>query len=244
METNKIQKYRSVLAILGVLLLIPGFASTQEKSVKLKISVSNTSLEQSQEIDVNINLPKELTKTDIISSDGLQIGYDEGTKGLVAKDKVTLQPAETTFFYVVARDVWLISDEEIRLLRAELDSFRISTSEYYVQQQMVELIKQIDQILAEQKVVVDDTAVHIQAYRKNKQKLDEINDSLLAIRQLHDNKQVQKKGFGFSVNSRFLVNGALLLVLLLSSVLFYRNNKRILQYIHRVQFWFRSGHCR
>lgn len=86
--------------------------SAQERTLALDISVTNPSDTETKEIEVRADLPEELTKEDIISSDGLELDFDEEKGFLFVKGKVLLQPAETTFYRIVVRDVWIIPGSE------------------------------------------------------------------------------------------------------------------------------------
>ena len=84
----------------------------QEQTLTLDIEVINPSDEETQEIEVKADLPEELKKEDIISSDGLEVGFDEEKGTLFVKGEVLLQPAETTIYKIVVRDVWVIPGSE------------------------------------------------------------------------------------------------------------------------------------
>ena len=88
------------------------FANAQERTITLDIVVTNPSDEESQEVEVKTDLPEELKEEDVISSDGLELGLDTERESLFVKGKVTLQPAETTVYKIVVRDVWVIPGSE------------------------------------------------------------------------------------------------------------------------------------
>lgn len=84
----------------------------QENTLTLDIVVTNPSDEESQEVEVKTDLPEELKEEDVVSSDGLEVGFDTEKGFLFVAGKVTLQPAETTIYKIVVRDVWVIPESE------------------------------------------------------------------------------------------------------------------------------------
>ena len=87
-------------------------ADVQKRTLTLDIVVTNPSDEESQEVEVKTDLPEELTKEDVVSLDGLEVGFDAEKGSLFVTGKVTLQPAETTIYKIEVRDVWVIPGGE------------------------------------------------------------------------------------------------------------------------------------
>jgi len=88
------------------------FSWAEEQTLTLDIEVTNPSDEETQEIEVKTDLPKELKEEDVVSSDGLEVGFDAEKGSLFVTGKVTLQPAETTIYKIKVRDVWVIPGNE------------------------------------------------------------------------------------------------------------------------------------
>lgn len=106
------KNFKFLIVIFTFLFLALSSSWAQEQTLTLDIEVTNPSDEETQEVEVKADLPEELKKEDIISSDGLEVGFDEEKGSLFVKGEVFLQPAETTVYKIKVRDVWVIAGSE------------------------------------------------------------------------------------------------------------------------------------
>ena len=143
-------------------------ALAEEEKLTLNISVANPSDEVAQDVEVKVDLPQELKKGDIVSSDGLKIVFNTEKGCLTTEGNVLLQPAEATIYKIVVKDVWSIQEREIASLRS-------SAARYLPQ---TEILNRLDKILASQRESAGDVRAHIAAYRENSKELEKIKEEL------------------------------------------------------------------
>lgn len=101
--------------------------------VMLSVVAVNPSADKTQVIPVKIELPQEVTPSDVLDTGELQLEYDEDRQAyFVYKDAVALAPKETRVFEVTVRDVWHIPKNELNSLRdyTSLVMERLQKTEY------------------------------------------------------------------------------------------------------------------
>ena len=157
------------------LLLIAGYGLSSPVpdagTVDLSITVTNPSPDEAQEVEVKADLPPELKKSDIISTDGLELKLDPESNLFLVEGKVSLQPSETTFYNVKVRDVWSISPEEVKKVKEEALKFPgVYTAD---------TAKKLDDMLAKHDETTAET--HIALYRKENRQLEEIKKQLATM---------------------------------------------------------------
>ena len=97
-----------------------GFAATTEREpMTLRVVAVNPSADKTKTVPVRIDLPQEITPTDILDHGELQVDFDEERSlYYVYKPEVALAPKQTKVFQVVVRDVWFIPDADLNGLGA------------------------------------------------------------------------------------------------------------------------------
>lgn len=175
---------RYFLIVIFVALVISlSSAGAQEQTIALDISVTNPSDTEAQEVEVKVDLPKELKEEDIISSDGLKPEFNPKKGCLFVEGRILLQPAETAFYKIVVRDVWVIPEEEISALRSALGALRFTQEAQDAQRKTQDAINRLDKVLSSQRESISDIGASIAAHRENKKELEEVRSALWAIRQ-------------------------------------------------------------
>ena len=99
------------LALWLLLASLPVTAGT----IVLRIMATNP-IEKSQTVQIKSNLPPRIGTNDVVSSDGLAIGYDVKSDIYYVHREVELGPHETKQFDIEINDVWLIPAGEIDAL--------------------------------------------------------------------------------------------------------------------------------
>ncbi|MDD5441774.1 MAG: hypothetical protein PHZ27_06185, partial [Candidatus Omnitrophica bacterium] len=105
--------------IVGLVLLF--FCITVFPAVTINIVVVNPSGDEEKTIPVKQYLPAEITKEDIIDSNGLDIDYDVHEAKYFLYGKPKLAPKESMKYRVVLKDVWNIMTDQIEQLSAIVD---------------------------------------------------------------------------------------------------------------------------
>ncbi len=77
--------------------------------------------DKTKEKEINYQLPRELSRDDILSADGLKIEYDVNAKSYFARGTVSLAPKGSKTFKVRIRDVWQIDPKEIEDIKLQMD---------------------------------------------------------------------------------------------------------------------------
>jgi len=147
-------------------------AFAQEETLTLEVTVTNPSDTETQEVPVRVSLPAELKKEDIIFADGLKVVFDTGKDCLFAEDAVILRPAETTIYRIEVKDIWKISEGELKDEKLKVKN-EIKNPEL-----LKTFIAMLNKILVRQKESVEDVGTHIAAYRKNRKELTKIREEV------------------------------------------------------------------
>ena len=178
------KSFKFLIVVFTFAFLVLSCLWAQEQTLTLDIFVTNPSDEEVQEVEVKVDLPEELKKEDIISSDGLKVGYDAEKDNCYVRGSVTLQPAETTIYKIEVRDVWVIPENEVRKLKEEVSKYQsVRVSELPDTLIPDTLILKLDRILARQRESAGDISAHIASYRENKKELSAVRSALDALRQ-------------------------------------------------------------
>jgi hypothetical protein len=100
---------RRISSIVVLLLLA---ATAGAGTIILKIVATNP-LDKPQDVPIRANLPGGITTNDIISTGGLDVGYDVNRGVYYVYRDATLGPKQTATYPVEIRDVWTVPDEDL-----------------------------------------------------------------------------------------------------------------------------------
>ncbi|HQP10970.1 MAG TPA: hypothetical protein PKV41_06270, partial [Candidatus Omnitrophota bacterium] len=153
-------------------------AAGASAAVTLKLSASNPSTFASRTIPFKSYLPKGILPEHVISAGDLEVVYDqEREQSYVYKD-LTLEPQASAVFEIVLEDVWLISDEELDALKAQIDELVKSLTgtqyEELARQIQGQALEKIDEVILRQEeslIYTVGPTEHISAYDANREAL-------------------------------------------------------------------------
>lgn len=164
----------TALSLLAIVVYSLSAPAADTETLTLNIAVTNPSPDGAQEVEIKTDLPEELRKGDIVSTDGLDLKFDSEKGTCFVEGKVNLQPSETTFYNIKVRDVWVLPAKEITTVKEEASKY----PDIYT----AEVAKKLDGILARCNEPVGTADAHIALYRKDKKELDGIKEELRAAR--------------------------------------------------------------
>ncbi|MDZ4241550.1 MAG: hypothetical protein U1D99_01865, partial [Candidatus Omnitrophota bacterium] len=141
--------------------------------------------EQGKEIDVKYHLPRELEPQDVVDTGPLKVDYDVDRSLYFVYGTVPFGPKESKTFRVKVRDVWVITREEVDILKNQLDqSFdQIKNLEESRNAAIVrdQINDHLDRILVQQQTYSDNIERRIEQYRAYKEEMDQIRNNVYSI---------------------------------------------------------------
>jgi hypothetical protein len=143
----------------------------EQGTVALSLSVTNPSNDEPKDVDFKTELPEELRRADIVSTDGLDIVYDDAIKTHAVQGKVNLQPGETTFYRIMIRDIWFIPLEEIAALESK-------ASDMASPETRDPILRSLEKIRTRQGQGYEGIPAHIAIYRENQKEIKRIKKEL------------------------------------------------------------------
>ncbi|MCC6759369.1 MAG: DUF861 domain-containing protein [Candidatus Omnitrophica bacterium] len=157
-----------IYLLLLLLLIRPAVVSAGELSLNL-IAI-NPSETETKEIDVKYYLPKELEPSDVIDSGQLRVDYDVDRAVYYVSGKVTFSPKESKTFKIRVNDVWMITPEEIAVLKQNMNgnlSLVEKNPDLYpnAKRESDKLAEQLDIILTQQQSYSENIERRIEQYR-------------------------------------------------------------------------------
>jgi len=145
-------------------------------TVKFKIGLSNSSGKEA-DIPLKYYLPVEVKPEYIVDKGGLDAGYDyERGVQYVYKDKVKLAPKEKKEFTIEIKDIWMIPQQQISVLKAHTEKLMgiLADSKYKEPAKYLaaKIIFSLDNITSTQNNVNVSVERRIGDYRENLRKFD------------------------------------------------------------------------
>jgi len=165
-------------------------ASTQAAKVELRIKAGNP-IDKSQKVQISTNLPARVTAADVISLDGLDLGYDVKTGVYYVHKTLELGPKEIRTFTVEINDIWTIPPDQLAMIRkrtedlvAKLKGEDRTKTEAWRQ----EINKSLDLIESSQAANAlkpgEKVSAHMKAYEANRGTLKRIMEGVGRIENL------------------------------------------------------------
>ncbi len=162
----------TALCLYLTLFFILGFGVPQSFAGELTINLIavNPSDKDPKDIDVKYYLPKELEPSDVIESGDLKVNYDVDKSLYYISGKVNFQPKESKTFKIRVNDVWVITPEEINVLKQNMEgnlALLKGDPEKYenANREKEKMSQQLDIILAQQLNYADNIERRIEQYR-------------------------------------------------------------------------------
>ena len=186
---------RSTLAALVVLAAVAAGpvprvdAAPNREPVTMKVVAVNPSAEKAKTVPVRIDLPQEITPSDVLDRGEMDLEFDmEHSTYYVQKTEVQLAPKQTKVFEVVVRDVWFVPDEELEGLKGHTNLMlsRLEHSEYYpfAKQLSGSILERLDGIQTMQNDETIGRKARIGMYRTNTQTLKVVKEDLARMEKL------------------------------------------------------------
>lgn len=178
---------------LFVFLLLMGLAQTAEAgNIILRAVVVNPSETEKQKVPMELPLPREAGKKDVIElTEGLNIVYDAEQGLYKAVGQITLRPGEEKKVQVSMKDIWQIPKKDLQFQKGYLPSLLtvLNTSRYAeTAKQIGDTIQShLDHILASQEEAVNPSK-HIEIHRENLALLDEVKNNVRFLEKLSAEK--------------------------------------------------------
>ena len=164
-------------------------AAAEQDPMTLRVVAVNPSTDKSKTVPVRIDLPQEITPSDILEHGDLQVEFDtERSLYYAFKDSVTLAPKQTKIFEIIVRDVWFIPDPELDGLKSHTQLLlkRLAKSEYYETAKALggSIVSRLEEIQTTQADETVSRKQRIGAYRKNLQTLAVIREDLARLEKM------------------------------------------------------------
>ena len=172
---NLMQNIRLMLLLV---FLVPAAAPALAGSLVLRIQAINPK-DTTQTVSIRSNLPQRVGPDDVVDTAGLEIGYDIRHDIYFVHGNVEVGPSKVISYDVKIKDIWIIPEEEISMLRQRAEDLRDKlkdTKHAVIAEAAKEQIKKgLDQIEAKQieNAIKPGNAIkHINAYEVNLDTLD------------------------------------------------------------------------
>ncbi|VAW12254.1 hypothetical protein MNBD_BACTEROID05-186 [hydrothermal vent metagenome] len=138
-----------------------------------------------RERKIRQGLPPELSREDILETDGLELEYDVTKGSYFVVGTVKLEAKETKTYKVRVRDIWKIEKEDVEDVKTEIDASlkRIKNTKFYevgkVRQKS--LLDRLNFVIGEQEKFADDVNKRIDRYRVYSDEINEIRGNALSV---------------------------------------------------------------
>ena len=157
-------------------------------NVKINIVAVNASSAETKEHPIKYYLPKELDAEDIVDAGGLKIDYDMDKSTYYLHGVITLAPKESKTIKVEVKDVWRITDQEVTMLKNQIEENMnlLKNTDYYETAVILkdDMFAKLDNVLTRQKGLSDDAERRIEVYRSHADIIDEIRRNAFSIEYL------------------------------------------------------------
>lgn len=156
-------------------------------SVVINMLIANPTDRQAK-IPFKAYLPKEAKPENVISSDGMNIEYDEGAQSYFVSGEFELDAKESITKKVEIKDIWQIDETELRSFKTQAnDLHKEAQKTSYSAQSLVlknDVLGKTDKILRKQKDNNATPQEHIQTFRENQDDLAAIKTDIKGMTDL------------------------------------------------------------
>jgi hypothetical protein len=174
-------RYKYVALVLAAFLCLSPFASLAFAQVAINFIAVNASETEAKEVDVKYYLPEELQPDDILNTGELDLGYDVDKGMYFVYKTMKFDLKESRTFKVLVKDVWRIEEEEINVLKNQVDEnlklLEGSESYQYAVKAREHIHQEIDYIFNQQKNYSDNIDRRIEEYRAFKAELETVRNN-------------------------------------------------------------------
>ena len=172
-------------------------ASLVSAQVAIHFIAVNASETAAKEIDVKYYLPEELQPEDILNTGELDLDYDVDKGQYLVYKKMKFGIKESRTLKVLVRDVWRIEEEEINVLKNQVNEnlklLEGSENYQYAVKAREQMLQEIDYIYNQQKNYSDNIDRRIEEYRAFKAALETIRNNAYDLDYLeHESKALDE----------------------------------------------------
>ncbi len=176
--------------VMALFILCLGTAA--EGRVILRIVASNPSEFESQEVTVRSYLPKGISRSEVIDSDGMEIRYDDQREQYYVTTRTTLEPQGSIAFNVELEDIWLITPERLDALAnvagglaEKLTETAYGQQAQDIRQRVVAAIQNIRERQQAARIPEVSPSEHISAYNNNLALLSVVESDIQTLDKLY-----------------------------------------------------------
>lgn len=159
--------------------------------IKINLVVVNAA-DESKDYPVKYYLPPEIKFDDVLDPAGLNLDYDTDKQAYYVSGTINFAPKESKTIKIEVKDVWKISKDDVESLKKQIDENlnRLqNTPNYETGKSFKEtLVKQLDDIMAQQESLSGDPERRIEIYRSHKEELKKIKDKVFSVDYWEGNK--------------------------------------------------------
>ncbi len=159
-------------------------------SVILKVLVVNPSRTETQTIPVKVDLPKEVSPTDIMDLGELKLDYDPEEGIYSVYDEVTLGPGQSITLLVEMEDIWVFKEGQLSSLvhRAKEIEGQLEKTPYAKEAThlVLGIERKVKEIVERQERTSTNAGEHIRAYRQGITIIGTIEEDLSELDRLED----------------------------------------------------------
>jgi len=155
-------------------------------NIVLKLIAVNPSKDQTQKVPVKAYMPKETRIEDIIDKGDLDVAYDTQQGSYYVYGEYELKPGELLEKDIEIRDVWVIPENEIESVRADVrkTSELLKNTDFKDRATFLKdsVETKLDQIIERQKAPPANPEQHISQFRDNRTMLEDAKKDLALAR--------------------------------------------------------------
>jgi len=183
---QRMKSRRKIFAgiMLCVFILDHAAAAWAARTLNINFIAVNAT-DQAKAMEIKQYMPAELTAEDIMESGDLKVEYDPDKKIFFVSGKFDFQPKESRTFKVQVKDVWNIQQEEVDLLKRQLDNnietLRDHESYGAAQEARDEMYQQLDFIMAQQQNYSQNIERRIEEYRAYRNTLENVRNNIYSM---------------------------------------------------------------
>ena len=142
----------------------------EEKIFQLKVTVDNSTQNQSKTVKQKVYLPVEVKPQDVVDAQGFEVRFDQQKQQAFLFKEEEMAPGQKKEYSIGLRDIWFIPQRDIDYLRKRadyayefLDTSKYDQSAKFLYEQATRLFKEIEEAQAQTLPIKD----HISAFRVN-----------------------------------------------------------------------------
>ncbi|MFH1678326.1 MAG: hypothetical protein ABH914_01760 [Candidatus Omnitrophota bacterium] len=171
-----------MLHVFFFVLIISIFTVNAEASIVLKAAIVNPSADLEKEVELKVPLPKEVQPEHILNLGDLELDFDAQENVYYVHKKFVIAPKDSIVREVEIMDIWLVDKRELNSIRKEAEELwvKCKNSEFSVQANFLRnnIESKISQVIELQELTTVTPQEHISNYRKNLERLQEVNADL------------------------------------------------------------------